>query len=77
MARAKDEAREQRIVMEAVVDAYDSGERAMGWYYYLDDKMKVPLQARTADLSSQGQRRSRSPRHGTGRGMRKRNVCLG
>jgi hypothetical protein len=46
MARAKDEAREQRIVMEAVVDAYDSGERAMGWYYYLDGKMKVPFKAR-------------------------------
>ena len=46
MARAKDEAREQRIVMEAVVDAYGSGERAMGWYYYLDGKMKVPFKAR-------------------------------
>jgi hypothetical protein len=46
MARAKDEAREQRIVMEAVVDAYDSGERAMGWYYYLDGKMRVPFKAR-------------------------------
>jgi len=32
--------------MEAVVDAYDSGERAMGWYYYLDGKMKVPFKAR-------------------------------
>ena len=41
MARAKDEIREQRIIMEAVVDAYDSGERAMGWYYYLDGKMNV------------------------------------
>jgi hypothetical protein len=46
MARARDEAREQRIVMEAVVDAYDSTERAMGWYYYLDGKMKVPFKAR-------------------------------
>ncbi len=46
MARAKDEIREQRIIMEAVVDAYDSGERAMGWYYYLDGKMKVPFKAR-------------------------------
>jgi Calcium binding len=43
MARVKDEVREQRIVMEAVVDAYDSGERAMGWYYYLDGKMKVTI----------------------------------
>jgi len=45
MAR-RDEIREQRIAMEAVVDAYDSSERAMGWYYYLDDKMKVPFKAR-------------------------------
>jgi hypothetical protein len=30
MARAEDETREQRISMEAVVDAYDSNERAMG-----------------------------------------------
>jgi Calcium binding len=46
MARAKDHVREQRITMEAIVDAYDSGERAMGWYYYLDDKLKVPFKAR-------------------------------
>jgi Calcium binding len=46
MARTRDEMREQRITMEAVVDAYDSSERAMGWYYYLHDKMKVPFKAR-------------------------------
>src|SRR5262249_61697263 len=46
MACARDEAREQRIVMEAVVDAYGSSERAMGWYYYLDGKIKVPFKAR-------------------------------
>jgi hypothetical protein len=45
-ARAKDEIREQRITMEVVVDAYDSSERAMGWYYYLHDKFKVPFKAR-------------------------------
>jgi len=44
--RARDEIREQRIAMEAVVDAYGSGERAMGWYYYLDGKMKGPFKAR-------------------------------
>ncbi len=32
--------------MEAIVDAYDSGERAMGWYYYLDGKLKFPFKAR-------------------------------
>src|SRR5450631_3524039 len=46
MACARDEIREDRIAMEAVVDAYDSSERAMGWYYYLDSKMKVPFNAR-------------------------------
>ena len=46
MAHARDEVREQRILMEAVVDAYGSGERAMGWYYYLDGKMQVPFKAR-------------------------------
>src|SRR5882672_2083950 len=47
MARPKeDEASEHRIVMEAVVDAHDSGERAMGWYYYLDDKVEFPFKAR-------------------------------
>jgi calcium binding protein len=46
MARATDEIREQRIDMEAIVDAYGSSERAMGWYYYIDRKMKVPFKAR-------------------------------
>ena len=32
----KDEVRENRIIMEIVVDAYGSEEQAMGWYYYLD-----------------------------------------
>ena len=46
MARRRDELREYRITMEAIVDAYNSDERAMGWYYYLHDKMKVPFKAR-------------------------------
>jgi hypothetical protein len=46
MARAKDNAREERIVMEAIVDAYGSEERAMGWYCYLDNKLKFPFKAR-------------------------------
>jgi hypothetical protein len=27
----EDKAREERIIMKIVVDAYDEGERAMGW----------------------------------------------
>lgn len=42
----KDDEREERIHMEVVVDAYDEEERAMGWYYYLDDQLEVPFQAR-------------------------------
>ena len=42
----RDEAREERITMEIVVDAYDEAERAMGWYYYLDDKLNFPFLTR-------------------------------
>ena len=31
--------------MEIVVDAYGEDERAMGWYYYLDDKLQFPFTA--------------------------------
>jgi len=41
----KDEAREERILTEAVVDAYGPEERALGWYYYLDDKIMFPFSA--------------------------------
>ena len=41
----KDEAREERILMEAVVDANGPEEQAMGWYYYLDDKISFPFAA--------------------------------
>lgn len=41
----RDEAREHRITMEAVVDAYGPEEQAMGWYYYLADKLSFPFEA--------------------------------
>jgi len=37
--------REARIDQEVVVDAYTSDERAMGWYYYLEGKLRFPLAA--------------------------------
>jgi hypothetical protein len=43
--KSKDNAREERIAMEIVVDAYGEEERAMGWYYYLDDKIVFPFNA--------------------------------
>jgi hypothetical protein len=47
MARLKEnKARERRIEMEVVVDAYNADERAMGWYYYLEERLKVPFKAR-------------------------------
>jgi len=42
----KDEAREYRISMEAIVDAYGGEEQALGWYYYLDDRLQFPFQAK-------------------------------
>lgn len=47
MARTKkNHTREERIENEIVVDAYGSEERAMGWYYYLEDKIHFPFQAK-------------------------------
>lgn len=40
-----DAEREERILMEIVVDAYDEVERAMGWHCYLDDKLRFPFTA--------------------------------
>ncbi len=42
----KNQDREERISMEAVVDAYNPEEQAMGWYYYLDDKITFPFQGK-------------------------------
>jgi hypothetical protein len=39
----EDPAREERIAMEIVVDCYDESERAMGWYYYLQDTLQFPF----------------------------------
>ena|SRR5436853_7852059 len=37
---------EDRIAMEIVVDAYGSEEQAMGWYYYLEEKLSFPFKAK-------------------------------
>jgi Calcium binding len=42
----KDPIREERIHNEVVVDAYGPEEQAMGWYYYLEDKIRFPFQAK-------------------------------
>lgn len=55
--REKDEEREHRIKMEAIVDAYCPEEQAMGWYYYLQDRIAFPFKARCV------RERSISPLH--------------
>ncbi len=42
----KDKIREDRIDMEIIVDAYGEEERAMGWYYYLEDNLTFPFKAK-------------------------------
>ena len=41
----RDETREERIMMEIVVDAYDEYERALGWHCYLDENLVFPFDA--------------------------------
>jgi hypothetical protein len=43
---ALNRARERRIEQEIVVDAYTSDERAMSWYYYLEEKVAFPFKAK-------------------------------
>jgi hypothetical protein len=42
----KDPIREDRIHNEALVDAYGPEEQAMGWYYYLENNVRFPFQAK-------------------------------
>jgi len=42
----KNPLREERIHNEAIVDTYGPEEQALGWYYYLENKMRFPFQAR-------------------------------
>jgi len=37
--------REDRILFEIVVDAYNESERAMSWYYYLEEILEFPFMA--------------------------------
>lgn len=42
----EDEIREKRICDEIIVDTYGPEEQALGWYYYLEDKMTFPFRAK-------------------------------
>ena len=47
MAKPKrDAVREERIHEEIIVDANGPEEQVMGWYYYLEDKIQFPFQAK-------------------------------
>ena len=47
MAKSKkDPLCEDRIHNEVIVDTYGPEEQALGWYYYLENKVRFPFQAR-------------------------------
>ena len=47
MAKAKqNKQREHRSEQEIVVDAYGAEQRAMGWYCYLEERLRFPFRAR-------------------------------
>jgi hypothetical protein len=39
----QNEDREEPIAMEVIVDAYGPEEQAMGWYYYLEEKLRFTV----------------------------------
>jgi hypothetical protein len=41
----QDRRREARIINEIVVDAYNEIERALGWYYHLENHLQFPFEA--------------------------------
>jgi hypothetical protein len=41
-----DRSRESRITDEIIVDAYNSEERALSWYYYLEEQLGFPFKAK-------------------------------
>ena len=45
MKTALNEEREERIMMEIIVDAYGPEVQAMGWYYYLKDTVEFMFSA--------------------------------
>jgi len=76
--RKEDPVREERIQNEVVVDAYGPQEQAMGWYYYLEEKIRFPFQAKCIVAkkrfhpSSKG--KSSKFKAGTRRGLLERNA---
>ena len=44
--RETDKERDDRIANEIIVDAYGPEEQTMGWYYYLDEKLRFTFKAK-------------------------------
>ena len=44
--QARDDEREERILMEIIVDAYGPEEQATGWYVYLQEQLQFPVLTR-------------------------------
>jgi calcium binding protein len=42
----RDSKREDRIRNEVIVDTYNAEEQVMGWYYYLEGKLRFPFRAK-------------------------------
>src|SRR5262245_16771516 len=52
MAGKKDKERDDRISNEIIVDAYGPEEQAIGWYYYLDEKLDFTFKAKCIEERS-------------------------
>ena len=91
MARPKRyRAREDRIRNEAIVDTYGPEEQALGWYYYLEGKLRLPFQAQciaskvvsplrkgeTVEVRAHGTRRCVHQRHARADPLAGRNVAV-
>jgi Calcium binding len=49
-----DAVREERIKNEILADAEDKEDRAMGWFYYLEDSLNFPFNAKWAKKGRKG-----------------------
>lgn len=52
MSKNTNRDREERISSEIIVDCYDEVEQAMGWYYYLQNRLLFPFKAHWSTGSS-------------------------
>lgn len=52
MAGKKETERDDRISNEIIVDAYGPEEQAMGWYFYLDEKLGFTFKAKCIEERS-------------------------